>query len=59
MKPSTKDQVEGKVHAVKGKLKEEAGKISGNPDLEDEGTAEKIGGKTRQAVGKIEKAVGA
>jgi uncharacterized protein YjbJ (UPF0337 family) len=59
MKPSTKDQVEGKLHAVKGKLKEKAGKISGNPDLEDEGTAEKIGGKTRQVVGKIEKAVGA
>jgi uncharacterized protein YjbJ (UPF0337 family) len=59
MKPSTKDQVAGKVHAVKGKLKEEAGKISGNPDLEDEGTVEKMGGKTRQVVGKIEKAVGA
>ena len=59
MKPSTKDQVEGKLHAVKGKLKEEAGRISGDPDLEDEGTVEKIGGKTRQVVGKIEKAVGA
>jgi uncharacterized protein YjbJ (UPF0337 family) len=59
MKPSTKDQVEGKLHAVKGKLKEDAGKISGNRELEDKGTMEKIGGKTQHAVGKIEKAVGA
>ena len=59
MKHSTKDQVEGKLHAVKGTLNEEAGKISGNRDLEDKGTMEKIGGKTQQAVGKIEKAVGA
>jgi len=59
MKPSTQDQVAGKAHAVKGKLKEEAGKISGNPDLEDEGTVEKVGGKVRQAVGKVEKVLGA
>jgi uncharacterized protein YjbJ (UPF0337 family) len=58
MKQSTKDQVEGKLHAVKGTLKEQAGKISGNRDLEDEGTVEKIGGKTQQAIGRIEKAVG-
>jgi uncharacterized protein YjbJ (UPF0337 family) len=59
MKPSTKDQVEGKLQAVKGKLKERAGQLSGNPDLEDEGTVQKIGGKAREMIGKIEKAAGA
>jgi uncharacterized protein YjbJ (UPF0337 family) len=59
MKPITKDQVEGKLQAVKGKLKERAGQLSGNPDLEDEGTVQKIGGKAREMIGKIEKAAGA
>ena len=58
MKQSTKDEAAGKVHAVKGKVKEKVGQVSGNPDLEDEGTAEKVGGKVRGVVGKIEKAAG-
>jgi uncharacterized protein YjbJ (UPF0337 family) len=48
MKPSTEDRAKGKVQEVKGKLKEQAGRITDNPDLEDEGTVEKIGGKVRQ-----------
>lgn len=59
MKPSTEDRAKGKVQEVKGKLKEQAGRITDNPDLEDEGTVEKIGGKVRQVIGKIEKAAGA
>ena len=41
MKSSTKDQAEGRFHKVKGKIKEVAGKISLNPDLEAEGKDEK------------------
>ena len=37
MKRSTKDQAKGKFHKVKGKIKEIAGKVSMNPDLEAEG----------------------
>ena len=59
MKPSTEDQAKGKLHEVKGKLKERVGQLSGDLDLEDEGTVEKIGGKARQVLGKIEKAAGA
>lgn len=58
MKPSTKNQVKGKVQEVRGTLKERAGQISDDPDLRDEGTVDKIGGKVRQVVGKIEKAAG-
>ena len=59
MKPSTKDRVKGKVQEVKGALKERAGQIRKDPDLEDEGTVEKVVGKARQVLGKIEKAAGA
>ena len=55
MKPSTKDQIEGALHEAKGKVKEAAGHAVGNPDLEDEGTAEKIGGKVQKKVGQVEK----
>lgn len=59
MKTSTKDRVGGKVQEGKGKLKEQVGKVTRNPQLEDEGTAEKFGGKVRQMIGKVEKGAGA
>ena len=37
MKPSTKDKTSGKVHEVKGRVKEKAGQLTNNPDLEAEG----------------------
>ena len=45
MKSSTQDQAEGKIHKVKGDIKEIAGKLSKNPDLETEGNDAKIVGK--------------
>ena len=44
MKSSTQDQVESKIHKVKGEIKEIAGKHINNPDLEREGKDEKIAG---------------
>lgn len=58
MKPSTKDHVKGRVQEVKGALKEQVGRLGGDPDLADEGTVDKADGKLRQVLGKIEKAVG-
>ena len=58
MKPSTKDRIKGKAQEVKGAIKEKAGQLGGDPDLADEGTVEKFGGKARQVLGKIEKAAG-
>jgi uncharacterized protein YjbJ (UPF0337 family) len=57
MKDSTKDKIEGKTHEVKGAIKEKLGRATNNPDLETEGTAEKIGGKVQKKVGDIEKVV--
>ena len=58
MKPSTDDRTTGKLHEVKGAIKQKAGEITSNPNLEANGRAEKNTGKVQTAVGKIEKAVG-
>jgi uncharacterized protein YjbJ (UPF0337 family) len=55
MKKSTRDQGEGKVHEVKGKIKEKAGRLTNNPRLQEEGTDEKVGGKIQKKIGQIEK----
>jgi len=55
MKPSTKDQVQGDLHELKGKVKEKAGQVTNNPNLEAEGQAEKIAGKVQKKVGQVEK----
>ncbi len=59
MKESTKDQVQGKGHEVKGAVKEKIGRAIKNPDLEAEGQAEKAGGKVQKKVGEVEKVLGA
>ncbi len=53
MKDSTKDQVQGKLHEVKGTLKEKAGRIINSPGLQVEGQLEKTAGKVQQKVGQI------
>jgi uncharacterized protein YjbJ (UPF0337 family) len=58
MADSTKDKIEGAVHEVKGAVKEKIGHATNNPNLEDEGTAEKVGGKVQKKVGDVEKALG-
>jgi uncharacterized protein YjbJ (UPF0337 family) len=58
MADSTKDKIEGAVHDVKGTLKEKVGQATNDPDLQDEGTAEKIGGKVQKKVDDIEKVFG-
>jgi uncharacterized protein YjbJ (UPF0337 family) len=54
MKQSTKDKLEGQVHEVKGKVKQKAGQITNNPDLEVEGQVENLSGKVQKKLGKIE-----
>ena len=55
MKPSTKDQLEGNVHEVKGTVKEKVGHVTGNPDMDTDGQDEKVSGKVQEKVGQIEK----
>jgi len=58
MKSSTRDEAEGKWHKVKGKIKEIAGKVGMNPDLEAEGQDEMFAGKAQEKIGQIEKVLG-
>ena len=55
MKPSTNDQIKGKLHELKGKAKEKAGQVTNNPNLAAEGQDEKIAGVIQRKVGQIEK----
>ncbi len=48
---STDDKIDGAFHEAKGKIKEEAGSLTGDKSLEARGVAEKIGGKIERTVG--------
>jgi uncharacterized protein YjbJ (UPF0337 family) len=55
MKQSTKDQIKGKFHEVKGKAKEKTGIATNNPRMADQGTDEKVSGVVQKKIGQIEK----
>jgi uncharacterized protein YjbJ (UPF0337 family) len=46
-----KDRIRGSAEQAKGKVKEIAGKITGDSKLEGEGKADQLKGKVRNAVG--------
>ena len=48
----------GKIHEVKGAVKEKVGRLTNNPDLEVEGKAEKVGGKVQEKIGQVRKVLG-
>lgn len=48
---SMKNQAESAFHQLKGKMKEIVGELSDNPELQAEGTQERIAGKVQ---GKID-----
>jgi uncharacterized protein YjbJ (UPF0337 family) len=58
MKQSTKDRAKGKFHEVKGKVKENVGRMTNNPNLEAEGQGEQLGGKIRKNIGGVKKVLG-
>ncbi len=58
MKSSTKDNAEGKMHQIKGKVKETVGKVVKDHNLESEGKVENLDGKVQEKIGEIKKVVG-
>jgi uncharacterized protein YjbJ (UPF0337 family) len=58
MKQSTKDELKGKAHEVRGAVKQKAGQITDNPKLEVEGRAEKVAGKIQRKIGQVKKVLG-
>jgi uncharacterized protein YjbJ (UPF0337 family) len=55
MSTSTKDEIKGTFHEVKGETKKKVGQVTNNPDLEAEGKAEHQAGKVEKKVGQIKK----
>jgi uncharacterized protein YjbJ (UPF0337 family) len=58
MKLSTNDKATGKLHEVKGTIKQKVGQLANDPNLEADGQAEKNCGKVQNFVGKVEKVIG-
>jgi uncharacterized protein YjbJ (UPF0337 family) len=46
-----KDRIRGSAQQVKGKMKEVAGKVTGDRKIEGQGKADQLKGKVRSAVG--------
>jgi uncharacterized protein YjbJ (UPF0337 family) len=47
MKPSTEDKTAGKLHEVKGTIKQTVGKLTNDPNLEADGRVESMPAKFR------------
>jgi uncharacterized protein YjbJ (UPF0337 family) len=58
MKPDSKDKAAGKIHEVKGAVKEKVGKLTRNPDLEAKGKVEKVAGKVQKKMGQVKQVLG-
>jgi uncharacterized protein YjbJ (UPF0337 family) len=52
-----KDRIEGSAEQAKGKVKEVAGKVTGDSKLETEGKADQVAGKVKNTVGGLKDAV--
>lgn len=52
------DEVKGKGKQVKGAVKEELGKLTGDRNLEDRGTADRVEGDVQQGFGKTKRKIG-
>jgi len=52
-----KDRIEGSLEQAKGKMKEVAGKATGDAKLQGEGKADQVSGKIKNTVGGMKDAV--
>jgi uncharacterized protein YjbJ (UPF0337 family) len=52
-----KDRIEGSAEQAKGKIKEVAGKVTGDSKLQTEGKADQVAGKIQNTVGGMKDAV--
>jgi uncharacterized protein YjbJ (UPF0337 family) len=53
-----KDEAEGKAKKIKGKVKDKAGEMINDPELESEGEAERIEGEVQDTYGKVRRKSG-
>jgi len=53
-----RDELEGRSKSMKGKVEQDAGDLTDNQDLHDEGVADEASGKTQETFGKARRKVG-
>jgi uncharacterized protein YjbJ (UPF0337 family) len=53
-----KDELNGKVDRLKGKIKEEVGHATNDRELQDEGVADQAAGRVEEGFGKARRKVG-
>ena len=53
-----RDERRGKAESVKGRVKESAGILTGDEDLEKKGADERLEGEAREAVGRARRKLG-
>jgi len=53
-----RDEIRGKAEKAKGYIKEEAGELMDDPELEAEGRAERGAGELREGFGKAKRKIG-
>lgn len=58
MSTPNSDEVEGKWEQTKGWVKDKAGEVTGNSDLEARGEAQRAAGKGQETWGKVKHGVG-
>ena len=52
-----KDRIEGSLDQAKGKVKEVAGKVTGDTKLETEGKADQVKGKVQNTIGGVKDSI--
>lgn len=57
MKPSTENEIAGKIHDVKGTIKQKVGQLTNDSDLETDGIGEKVAGKIQNKIGQVQKVI--
>jgi uncharacterized protein YjbJ (UPF0337 family) len=58
MKSSTEDRAEGMFENLKGKVRQIAGIVTGDREMEAKGKAQTLAGKSQEKLGDIKKVVG-
>jgi uncharacterized protein YjbJ (UPF0337 family) len=57
MRASSRNEIKGKVHQVKGTIKKKLGQLTDNPKLEIEGATESFAGRLQHKLGQMQKVV--
>lgn len=53
-----RDEIEGKLESMKGKVKQAAGDLTDDQALRDEGVEDEVAGDTQEAIGRARRKIG-